>query len=85
MTIIPIPTKSPLCVRLLKAMGIDFPVTKFVLEMDATNSSTYMKLYIVAPADYQKVERLCDELEVVRVADLSVNEDGTVHIVGEGK
>lgn len=50
--------------RLAKAIGIDFPCERFVIECDA---KSHCRVYIVAPADLRNFNKVCDEFEAIAV------------------
>ncbi len=59
-----VPGKSELIGRLGRALGIDFPFSRLVIEMDV---NSYVKLYVVAPADVTGMKKVCELVESIEV------------------
>ena len=77
-TITPVAGRIELISRLGRALGITFPFSRLVIECDV---NSYVKVYVVAPADYGGVEKVCDAVEAERVESVQVNPDASVLVV----
>jgi hypothetical protein len=64
--------------RLAKAAGIDFPVSRLVIECDA---ASHAKLYIVAPANLAGFHKVCEEFEAIQVESVAVQPDASLTVV----
>ncbi len=76
-----VPGHSALVGRLIKALGINFPCEKLVLEMSVRS---LVKLYVVAPACKDQLEGLAaalEEIQVIPCADVVVSDKGEVRYV----
>jgi hypothetical protein len=70
----PVMPKHELCGRLVKALGITFPVERLVIEIDATRSQPVL-VYVKAPVDAKAFEAMTTLFQTVNVGRVEVMPD----------
>jgi hypothetical protein len=77
-TIHPVAAKFPVVTDIARALGIERPFCRLVIEIDATKPMT---AYVVAPVDLGDAEKLPGLIRVLQVESVTVAADAAVTVV----